>query len=59
MKENKKIWLASPHMGGGEFRFVKETFDANWIAPVGPHINTFEEQLSKISNGYKVAALSS
>ena len=46
-------------MGGGELRFVKETFDANWIAPIGPHINTFEEQLSKISNGYKVAALSS
>ena len=59
MKENKKIWLASPHMGGGELRFVKETFAANWIAPVGPHINNFEEQLSKISNGYKVAALSS
>ena len=46
-------------MGGGEFKYVKETFDANWIAPIGPHINTFEEQLSKISNGYKVAALSS
>jgi len=59
VKENKKIWLASPHMGGGELRFVKETFDTNWIAPIGPHINTFEEQLSKISNGYKVAALSS
>ena len=59
MKDNKKIWLASPHMGGDELRFVKETFDTNWIAPIGPHINTFEEQLSKISNGYKVAALSS
>ena len=46
-------------MGGGELRFVKETFDTNWIAPIGPHINTFEKQLSKISNGYKVAALSS
>ena len=59
MKDNKKIWLASPHMGGDELRFVKETFDTNWIAPIGPHINTFEKQLSKISNGYKVAALSS
>jgi dTDP-4-amino-4,6-dideoxygalactose transaminase len=59
VKDNKKIWLASPHMGGDELRFVKETFDTNWIAPIGPHINTFEEQLSKISNGYKVAALSS
>ena len=59
MKENKKIWLASPHMGKGEWKFVKEAFDTNWIAPIGPHINTFENNLSAISNGNNVAALSS
>ena len=46
-------------MGGNEWQYVKEAFDTNWIAPVGPHINNFEEKLSKISNGYNVAALSS
>ena len=46
-------------MGGGEWRFVKEAFDTNWIAPIGPHIHIFEEELSKISNGKNVAALSS
>jgi dTDP-4-amino-4,6-dideoxygalactose transaminase len=59
VKENKKIWLASPHMGKGEGKFVKEAFDTNWIAPIGPHINTFENNLSAISNGNNVAALSS
>ncbi|MBC8295009.1 MAG: pyridoxal phosphate-dependent aminotransferase, partial [Pelagibacterales bacterium] len=41
MKENKKIWLSPPHMGGRERELVKEAFDANWIAPVGPHISNF------------------
>jgi dTDP-4-amino-4,6-dideoxygalactose transaminase len=59
VKENKKIWLASPHMGGGELRFIKEAFDTNWIAPVGPHISKFENNLSEISEGRKIAALSS
>lgn len=54
-----KIWLSSPHMGDNEMAYVKEAFDTNWIAPVGPHLNRFEEELSKISKGYNVAALSS
>ena len=36
-------------MGGAEQKYVKEAFDTNWIAPVGPHITTFEKRLSKIS----------
>ena len=46
MKENKKIWLSSPHMGGEEMMCVKEAFDTNWIAPVGPHISDFEKKLA-------------
>jgi len=46
-------------MGGTEQAYVNEAFDANWIAPIGPHINTFENNLSAISNGNNVAALSS
>ena len=59
MKENKKIWLSPPHMGGRERELVKEAFDANWIAPVGPHISNFEKKLSALSNGFAVAALNS
>jgi len=57
--ENKKIWLSSPHMGNNEFKYVTEAFDLNWIAPVGPHLNDFEENLSKISEGKHIAALGS
>ena len=46
-------------MGGSEWQYVKEAFDANWIAPVGPHIKSFEHNLSDLSRGYCVAALSS
>ena len=45
MKSNK-IWLSSPHMGGAEGKFVKEAFDANWVAPLGPNVNNFETDIS-------------
>lgn len=54
-----KIWLSSPHMGGQESVYVQDAFDTNWIAPIGPHLTQFEENLSKISKGFPVASLSS
>lgn len=42
-----KIWLSSPHMGGNEKNYVKEAFDTNWVAPLGPNVNGFEADLSK------------
>ena len=45
---NEKIWLSSPHMSeeGYERQFVTEAFDTNWLAPLGPNVNGFEEELS-------------
>jgi dTDP-4-amino-4,6-dideoxygalactose transaminase len=43
---NSKIWLSSPHMGGTETQFVKEAFDNNWVAPLGPNVNGFEAVIS-------------
>jgi dTDP-4-amino-4,6-dideoxygalactose transaminase len=43
--DSKKIWISPPHMGGNEEKFVKEAFDTNWIALVGPNINGFENDL--------------
>lgn len=61
-----KIWLSSPHLGNAEFDFVREAFDTNWISPLGPNVNGFEDDISKfLSKGYegciefKTAALSS
>jgi dTDP-4-amino-4,6-dideoxygalactose transaminase len=55
-----KIWLSSPHMGGTEEGFVKEAFDTNWIAPLGPNVNGFENDLELfLDHDVHVAALSS
>lgn len=46
-------------MGEKELEYVKDVFASNWIAPIGPYIEEFENGLSKISNNFHVAALSS
>ncbi|MDY0781375.1 aminotransferase class I/II-fold pyridoxal phosphate-dependent enzyme [Tenacibaculum sp. IB213877] len=56
----EKIWLSSPHMGGGEQKFVKEAFDTNWVAPLGPNVNGFEQDLANyIGENSEVACLAS
>lgn len=57
----EKIWLSSPHMGGKEQEFVKEAFDTNWVAPLGPNVDGFESDLSDFMGGENVyvAALNS
>ena len=54
-----KIWLSSPHIGTNELQYVKEAFATNWIAPLGPHVNTFEQVLQVQTMSSHVAALSS
>lgn len=54
-----KIWLSSPHMGGNEMKYVNEAYDTNWIAPLGPNVNGFEEDLQLYLNIKHVSALSS
>ena len=54
-----KIWLSSPHIGKNELRYVKEAFETNWIAPLGPNISTFEKELEGITNTSSAAAMSS
>lgn len=56
--EGKKIYLASPTMHGWEQKFVQEAFDTNWIAPVGPHVNAFEKEISEYTGAKYAAALS-
>ena len=59
MSQNK-IWLSSPHMGGTEQKFIQEAFDANWVAPLGPNVNGFEQDLkSYLDANVHVGALSS
>ena len=54
-----KIWLSSPHMGFNELKYVNEAFETNWIAPLGPHVNAFENGLQAQTQTKYAAALSS
>ena len=54
-----KIWLSSPHMGGTELNYIHEAFDTNWVAPLGPNVNGFEEDLQKYTGAGYAAALTS
>lgn len=56
---NNKIWLSSPHMGGTELNYIHEAFDTNWVAPLGPNVNGFEEHLQKYTGASHAAALTS
>lgn len=56
---NEKIWLSSPHMGGKEQGYVNEAFATNWVAPLGPLVNGFEDDLANFTGAKAVAALSS
>lgn len=56
---NKRIYLSSPTMHGDEEKFVKEAFDTNWIAPLGPNVNEFEKELASYVGIKEGAALSS
>jgi dTDP-4-amino-4,6-dideoxygalactose transaminase len=46
-------------MGGGEMKYVKEAFDSNWVAPLGPNVDAFERELCVATGAKHVAALSS
>ena len=55
----KRIYLSSPTMHGEEQEFVKEAFDTNWVAPLGPNVNSFEKEAAAYTGAGYAAALSS
>ena len=55
----KRIFLSPPHMGGDELGFVNEAFASNYIAPVGPQLDAFEEEFAKVVGARFAVALSS
>lgn len=56
---NKRIYMASPTMHGEELEYIQEAFDTNWIAPLGPNVNNFEEEMAEyLGEGTFCAALS-
>jgi pyridoxal phosphate-dependent aminotransferase EpsN len=54
-----RIYLSPPHLGGAEFDLVKDAFESNWIAPLGPHVDAFEREVAQSVGVRNAAALSS
>ena len=57
--DKKRIYLSSPTMNGSEQEYIKEAFDTNWVAPLGPNVNEFEKELSSyVGVSYGTALIS-
>jgi dTDP-4-amino-4,6-dideoxygalactose transaminase len=56
---SKRIYLSPPHMSGGEMKYIREAFDQNWVAPLGPNVDGFEEAIARFSGVDHVAVLNS
>jgi len=54
-----RIYLSSPHMGEEEIKFIHEAFATNWIAPLGPHVTAFEQELANYTGAAAVSCVSS
>ena len=55
----KPILLSTPHMGDREHQFVTEAFETNWIAPIGPHVDAFEQEFCLTVGSSHATAVSS
>lgn len=57
---NKRIYLCLAHMSGNEMKYIQEAFDTNWVVPLGPNVNGFEQDLKEFCGveGKEVVALS-
>lgn len=56
---DEQILLSTPHMGDAERNFVDEAFKTNWIAPLGPNVDAFEQELADLVGVKHAAAVTS
>lgn len=56
---NKRIYLSPPCMNGTEIGFINEAFQTNWIAPFGPNLTGFEEEMCSYVGAKHSVALAS
>jgi len=59
MNKHPRIYLSPPHMSGREQAYIKEAFDSNWIAPLGPHVTAFEKEVAAYAGVKGALAVSS
>jgi dTDP-4-amino-4,6-dideoxygalactose transaminase len=53
----KRIWLSAPAMCGKEIEFINQAFKENWIAPLGPNVNAFEDEMCKYTGAKNAVAM--
>ncbi len=56
--DKKRIYLSCPTMHGEEQEFIREAFDTNWVAPLGPNVNAFEKEMEAYTGAGHASALS-
>ena len=54
-----RIYLSPPHLSGLELEYVKDAVDSNWVAPLGPQVDAFEQELAELVGVPNALALSS
>ncbi len=59
MSAASRIFLSPPHMGGHELDLVRQAFDSNYIAPLGPMVDAFEKEFSDYTGIPHCVALAS
>lgn len=55
--DRKRIYLASPHMGGEEMKYINEAFETNWVAPLGSNVTEFEKNMCEYTGAKAATAL--
>jgi len=54
-----RIYLSPPHLSGRELDLLKDAIDSNWVAPLGPHVDAFEQELAALIDVPNAVALAS
>lgn len=57
--KNSKIYLSPPHLSGKELHYIREALDSNWVAPVGPNVTAFENEIAAYTGANGAAVVSS
>lgn len=57
--QNSRLFLSPPHMSGREQHYIAEAFESNYIAPLGPMVERFEESICNLTLSPNALALSS
>jgi dTDP-4-amino-4,6-dideoxygalactose transaminase len=59
VSRDKRVYLSPPHLTGRELELVRDAFESNWVAPLGPHVDAFEREFAQAIGVPHAVALSS